>query len=183
MNETRNFVWYWNMIHYCIYSYFFTIRNWIRIGGPVYYWDKIPPLKRYFNKRGVDIERVVRTVTNNTRLEMVSIYAGVVMGGLVIFLIVGIFNCSQLLFTQSISQPISHWISKNRFQTGLFLLALIVPSFLLNYFVLFKQNKYLKYFKEFEKIDRTTIKRYYFFSFVIIAILSTFFFISQRFTK
>jgi hypothetical protein len=174
----KNITWYWNMIHYCVYLFFINIFKLMNYINPLNYVLKIRRIKQSYSKRGVDdIETLISTVSNNPKTGINSIHAGGLMIGLTGFLLFGIFDYSQLLFSTSLDDL----VFKNQTNGMLFLLALIVPSLLFNYFTLFRGNRYLTYFKEFDKIEINEKKKYYWMSFIIILFIVAFFITSFKF--
>jgi hypothetical protein len=137
-------------------------------------------VKKAYLKRGIgDIQETTKNVVNNPKFGINSIHAGGFMGGMVIFLIFGIFNCSQLLFSESLGD----WVFKNQTNDMLFLFGLIAPSLLFNYFILFKDSRYLEYFKEFAVLDAREKIKYYWMSLVVVVFIVCFFIVSFKFTR
>src|SRR6185437_14309258 len=172
--------WYWNMIHYSVYLFFtnlFTLMNYI---NPLYYILKISSVKRFYSKRGIDdMQGLTKTVVNNPKVGINSIHSGGLMGGLIVFLLFGIFNYSQVLFSASLGD----WVFSNQTNDILFLSGLIIPSLLFNYLILFKRNKFLEYFKEFDTMDASKKTKYYCMSLIVVLFIISFFIVSFRFTK
>jgi hypothetical protein len=176
----RNITWYWNMIHYCVYLFFNNVFIWMNYLNPLTYVSEIPGVKRFYAKRGVnDMQGLTRTVANNPKSGINSIHAAGLMGGLIIILLFGLFDCSQLLFSISLDDL----IFKNQTNDTLFISTLITLSLLFNYFTLFKGNKYLEYFREFDEMDATEKNKYYWISFIVVLLIVSFFIFSFRFTR
>lgn len=115
----------------------------------------------------------------NQSFSQPTIHAGGFMGGLLMFFTWGIFNCCQPLFSISLGD----WIFKSNTNGILFLIGIIIPSFLFNYFVLFREDKYFDYFEEFDKLDKKDLKKYYWVSIVSIVFIGSFFICSFKFTR
>jgi len=102
------------------------------------------------------------------------------MIGLTGLLLFGIFNCTQLFFTKSLSDLT---LKSNATGIILLLIGLCVPAFLLNYFVLFKGDNYLEYFKEFDEIDSSEKLKYYLISTFVALLIFSFFVYSFKFMR
>ncbi|WP_295653922.1 hypothetical protein [uncultured Mucilaginibacter sp.] len=136
--KSRNFVWYWNVLHYSVYRF---LKN--------------------------------QSFTNPT------IHAGSFMGILVMNIDWALFNVCQLFFHESLSD----WSFKNQTNGALFLGTIILPAFLFNYFLLFKNSKYVAYFAEFDDFNSDKKQRYFWVSIVSILLIWMFFLLSFKFTR
>jgi hypothetical protein len=109
-----------------------------------------------------------------------SIHAGGLMIGLTGFLLFGLFDYSQIFFSISLDDL----VFRNDNNAVIFLLFFIAaPSLIFNYFTLFKANKYLQYFTEFDGLDKNELKKYYWMSSILILLMASFFIVSFKFTK
>lgn len=168
------------MVHYCIYLFFINVFKLMNYLNPLYYILKAKCVKQSYAKRGIDdMQELITDVSNNPQIGINSIHAGGLMIGLTGFLLFGLFDCSQLLFSTSLDDL----VFKNKNINMLFLLCLIVPSFLFNYFTLFKESKYLDYFKEFDKMDDGDKTKYYWMSLIVVIVIVSFFVVSFKFTR
>jgi hypothetical protein len=176
----KDFTWYWNMVHYCIYLFVVNVFKLMNYLNPLYYILKIRGVKRYYAKHGVDdMQGLTTTVSNNPKTGINSIHAGGLIIGLTGFLLFGIFDCSQLFFSISLDDL----VFKNDTNGTLLVLCLFVLSFLFNYITLFRGNKYLEYFKEFDKIEASEKTIYYWMSLIVVTFIIAFFIISFKFTR
>jgi len=176
----RDITWYWNMVHYCIYLFFINVFKLMNYLNPLYYILKIKGVKRYYAKHGVDdMQGLTTRVSNNPKTGINSIHAGGLMIGLIGVLLFGIFDYSQLFFSASLDDL----VFRNDTNDTLFLLCLIILSFLFNYLTLFKGNKYLEYFKEFDEMDGAKKIEYYWMSLIVVLFIISFFIISFKFTR
>jgi hypothetical protein len=120
----------------------------IRCLSPFYWINRIPFVRRYHLSRGIaDANVFISEVLNNPEFGTNSIWAGIHAGGLLVLLEFGIFNFIQLFVGQPLIRYV--WDSGTSYRV-LFLAALCIPPGVLNYFVLFKDDRYLAYFKKFE---------------------------------
>jgi len=148
--------------------------------NPFSYFLKSPTVKNFYAKRGInDMQGIVKNVANNPITGINSIQSGGVMIGLIGFLLFGIFNYSQIFFSKSLTD----WTFENNTNDIIFLACIIIPSLLFNYFTLFKNNKYLEYFKVFEGFSDVKKNKYCWLSFIIILIISLFLIYSFKFLR
>jgi hypothetical protein len=176
----RKITWYWNMVHYCIYLFFTNLFTWMNYLNPLYYISRMSSVKKVYSKRGIDdIQELTKSVVNNPKIGINSIHAGGLMGGLIGLLLFGIFDCSQIFFSVSLD----NLIFENQTNDLLFIIILVISSLLFNYFILFKGNKYLEYFKEFDEMDASEKTKYYWMSFFVVLLIVSFFIFSFRFTR
>ena len=95
--------------------------------------------------------------------------SGIQMGGILVLIEYALFNFVQGIIEKSYIQTI--W--ENDLFKFLFILSLLILPGIFNYFVLFKNNRYLRYFEKFKKSSHSDKLRYsrLTFGFVICVIL------------
>ena len=124
--------------------------------------DKV---KKLYAKRGVENpEDVVKNAVNNPKTGTNSIIAGIHMGGLLVMLEYSVFNFTQAIIGKSLIQ----YFFKDVMSFVLFLVVFLVPAGIVNYFLLYKKDKYLKYFKKFDKTFKNNSRKYGWKSFFIV---------------
>jgi hypothetical protein len=151
-------VWFWNLIFYNLFRW----ENYVSrfIGYPIQKILRNKKVKEQYEKRGVkDADELVNKAIKNPRVGINSILAGGHMYLLIILLAFG------LLFIYS--ALIGHHIRIGYTQ----FLYIIAPSFIVNYFSLFKDDKYLSYFKEFEKMPAEEKKRWGWVTFSVVLLI------------
>lgn len=169
--------WYWNLLHY---NFFLWQKNAHRIFNyinPIRYFLKIPSVKKFYAKHGIDDMNKFSDdkIFNNKKVGINSIRAGVNMGGVFILLEYIIFNLIQII----ISKPLIKYVWEEKTNFILFVIILLGIAGLFNYFTLFKNDRYLTYFKEFEKMSDSQKRKYQIFSSISVVIIITLFFISS----
>ena len=60
---------------------------------------------------------------------------------------------------------------------------LLVPSFLFNYYFLFKDDEYVEYFSEFDEMKSDEKKRYMWISIIAVLLIWVFFIFSFKFMR
>jgi len=101
------------------------------------------------------------------------------MGILIVSIDWSIFNFSQNFFKTSLSD----WIFKNDVNGILFLIAVILPAFIFNYFILFKNNKYLEYDAEFDEMNSDEKRKETIISVIITSLILGCFFYSFKYMR
>lgn len=125
--------------------------------------DKV---KKLYAKRGVENpEAVVKDAVNNPKTGTNSIIAGIHMGGLLVMLEYSIFNFIQAFIGESLVQ----YFFKDVISFVFFLITFLLPAGVINHFLLFKNDKYLKYFKKFDKAFKNNGRKYGWRSFFIVS--------------
>jgi hypothetical protein len=165
----KNIVWYWNLVHYHLFLFLKKAHFLFSYINPFRLFYKIPGIKKFYAKHGIkDMNKFVDEVGfNNPVTGINSIWAGMYMGGLLILLEYSIFNFIQAFLGKSLIQ----YIYRDQENKILFLLLLLTFAGLINYFTLFKNDRYLTYFKEFEQMPKQEKKKYPWVSFVVVLLI------------
>ncbi len=154
---------FWNIVHYFVYRGFYKLHLWFNYINPVRWILLIPALRRFYAKKGIDIIEEGEKAFKRPDIGISSIWAGGFMGAFVLFVCFGsvlyVFGIFKIDYTITLVQ---------------FLFILAIP-FIVNHYLLFKKKKYLKYFKEFEKMPREEKKKWAWISFAVIIGIILFF--------
>lgn len=160
----------WNYIHYFIFlfenksTYFFR-----KILSFIFYpIVQIKFLKQGIEKRGSsfkEIDKVAINTLNNPEYGKSITIAGLQMGGLIIFVEYSLFNFLQAILGKSLIQ----YVWEDSLYTGIFIVSLLIIPAIINYFLLWKNDKYLTYFKEFEKEPKIIKQKWAWISFGVVA--------------
>ena len=130
---------FFNIIHYILYKGF--SRLFMFLFKPIFKIYKIPVVKRYTEKKGINPEEEVKKAFLDKEYGFSTIYSGGMIGGLLFLFLVGIAHliCIPLrLDLYSINKII-------------LLVIFLIPSYYISHILVFKNDKYIKYFKEFDK--------------------------------
>jgi len=174
--------WCWNFLHYSIFrfennvSYF--INSFVKWFFGLFF--EIPIIKKGFEKRGFSKRQILglsERSLNNSISGVNIIIAGVQMGGILIFIEYSIFNFVQVFLGRSLIQ----YVWENDLCKILFVLLFLIIPGVFNYLVLFKKDRYLLYFNEFNSYGKREITKYSWLSFgfiflVIMLLISSFYF-------
>lgn len=170
----------WNYIHYFIYL--FGVKASKIISYPItLIFDliyKIPFIANSLEKKNSspqEIRSASENAMNNRVYGQNIIISGIQMGGLIIFLEYGVFNIFQTILGKSLIQFI--WEPGSPYK-WIFIIGVLVLPWIINEKLLFKNNKYLKYFEEFDKEPKEVRRQWAWTSFGIITGIIIFFVLS-----
>ena len=155
-----------NIIHYCYYlidSKIHLLSNYI---NPFRLLYKIPYLKRRDERLGVSRDEVLNNAFSNKEFGISIIVSGGVLIAFVFLLLFSILNYSISLLN------IDFILTKPIF------VSIGIISFLLCYVFVFRKDKYLKYFKEFNMWAKAKKRRNIIISVAITIMIIILFFLS-----
>jgi hypothetical protein len=166
---------FWNIVYYNIYRFDSKCRKLFNYLNPLCLINNIPVVKRYHSKNGVeDMNKLVNRMLNNPRTGISSIWSGSFMGGLLVAIGYSFFNIFQKILGFSLIESV--W--ENSFHFIIYLIILVVPSAVINRYLLFQKDKCLNYFKEFEAMSDKKKSIYGWMSLFVVILIFTFFILS-----
>jgi len=146
-NDLIGMVRFWNIVHYFAYRADFKFHTFFSKINPVLYIFKVPSIKKFYERKGVNIPQAVDEAFKRPDIGISNIRAGAVMHGLIFLICLGMANLYYAFFKPfEYPKPIE-------------LIFFLIISIIVDYFLLFKHKKYLGYFKKFEKMSRKEWKR------------------------
>lgn len=147
---------FWNIVHYFAYKADYKFHLLFNKINPIYLFYKLPFAKRHFKKIGIDPIEEVNKVYERPDIGISSIFAGGLMYALIGLLGIGLI-CLYIA------------IQRIKFSVQIYPFVIIfIISFIVNYYLLFKRDKYLDYFKEFEKMGEKEKKKWAWISIGVI---------------
>jgi hypothetical protein len=150
---------FWNIVHYFAYNADYKFHLFFNKINPVLYFYKLPFAKRHFKKMGIDPVIEINKAFKRSDIGLSSIFAGGLMYALVFLICFGLVNLYSAIVQIELNLKIYHFF------------AFILISIVLNYFLLFRRDKYLHYFKEFEKMEKTDKKKWGWISLGVVLII------------
>ncbi len=153
---------FWNIVHFFVYKIDYKLRLAFNKINPVFYLYRLPFAQRHFKKMGIDPLEEVNKAFKRPDIGISSIFAGGFMYILVFLLGFGIVNLYSAVIQRELNLKVYHFI------------ALVIISFIVNHFLLFKQDKYIDYFEDFEKMEKTEKWKWSWISLVVILIILAF---------
>lgn len=167
----------WNYIHATIFNAFTTIHNFLSIIDPFRLFFNNSFIKKVYAKRGIHNpnEMLDNIVLKNKKTGLYSIWAGIQMGGLLILIEYGLFNILQAILGKSLIQYV--WEPGSPYKL-IFIIGLLIIPWIINNRLLWKNDKYLKYFAEFDGEPRAVRRKWAGISVAIIIGILGFFILS-----
>lgn len=151
----QKFEFYLNILHYCIFKFLGKFSLFIDKINPLMYLEKIPIIKKNFEKNNTNLSKVVNEVWLNEERGFNVMYSTAFTAVIIYFYMFFIFLLINLVIGLS-------W-------EYVFYLA-ILPSYAIYYIFINKNGKYISYFKNFNKFSKVTIRKYALISFFFFAL-------------
>lgn len=163
--------WFWNMIYYNVYLFDIKISRLFNFINPVFWFNKIPIIKRYHAKHGVDdMNKFANRMLTNPKSGLSSIWAGSFMGILLGFIGIGLINIIETILRRSVIRDVTD--SPSNFI--IFFVILLGSTVLINNYFLFSKDKFLNYFKEFDLMSIEKKSAYGWLTFIVIVLIFSF---------
>lgn len=141
---------FWNLIHYNLFRFERGVTNVLSI--PINFLLKL--FVRNESKRA-EIMNASQFVQNDKKNGAKVILAGIYMGSLLVLIEAAIFNFIQAFYGHFLIEEV--WSSDH--SKILTIIVLLTPPGIFNHIVLFKNDKYLIYFKKFEKMSKQEARK------------------------
>jgi hypothetical protein len=163
--------WFWNIVYYNVYIFDSKCRKLFNYLNPFYLINKIPAVKKHHAKHGVDdMNKFAERILNNPKSGISSIWSGSFMGGLLVFIGIGLLNIIETIVGRSLIRDVTN--SSSHFI--IFAIALMGPTILINNYLLFRKDKFLNYFKEFDTMSNKKKSAYSWLTFLVIVLILSF---------
>lgn len=167
---------FWQKLHYNVYKFNCFTQLYV-FGLPVTLFLKNKYVIKQYNKRGVkNPSEIVRKTTTRPDVGAVNWGTDTYM-----ILFIAMITFSFLNFVTAIS---GYMIWAN-WSFLIYLILIGVPSVLINYFALWKDDKYLVYYKEFEREPKEVKQKWAWISFgvvvgIILLLIASFWIMTER---
>lgn len=160
---------FWNYIYYCIYLFERSVSKIITYPIQLFFdlIYKLPFISRGLNKRGgsrIYLKKVTNNTMNNLEYGQSITVAGIQMGGMLVLLQYSIFNLIQAILGKSLIQ----YIWEDSLSKWIFFIALLLIPAIINYNLLWKDDKYLTYFKKIEQEAKEIRRKWAWISFGVM---------------
>lgn len=146
----------WNIVHYYAYKVDYKLHLLFNKINPFMLIHKLPFQKRLYEKKGININDEINKAFKRPDIGISSIRSGGLMYVLVFLICWGTVNFYSAIIQKELNLKFYVFI------------IFILISFVVNHFLLFKQDKYLSYFKEFEKMEKHEKKKWGWLSLIVI---------------
>jgi hypothetical protein len=160
---------FWQKIHYNLYKFNCFTQIYI-FGLPITLLLKNKYIVKQYEKKGIkNPSDIVRKTLTNPKTSTVNWLTD---GGMI--LLIGLIIFSLLNFITAIAGYMlwANW------SFLVYFIIIVIPSILINYFALWKNDRYLIYYKEFEKEPKRDRLKWAWISFSTIVIIVTLLIIS-----
>ncbi|MEL4308857.1 hypothetical protein [Joostella sp. CR20] len=157
----KKIVWFWNFVHYSLFLFFKYCGDIITY--PLFKIFNIGKVKDGYYRKGVfNPKEQVSNALNNPTYGTRMMFAGAGLNILMLLLLFGLFNLLKVLNILPKDTPI---------KTAIIITILIALMF--NYFLIFKGDSYLDYFREFNEMkNRKRIANFALSAIICMLILS-----------
>ena len=171
------------MVHYYLFVWQVTLYKLMNYINPFTYLFKIKSIKNFYSQHGVDdMNKFVDQKVLNAKDQGINIvFAGINLSGLIVLFEYGIFNIIQI----SLGKYLIQYIWQEHVNQIMFIVILLAIPSLINYYLVFKEKKYLKYFDLFDRFSGDKRFKYglfcgVFIMLVLTFVVLTFFFLPSR---
>lgn len=137
-----------NILHYCIYKMDYKLRLLFNRVNPFMLIHKLPFQKKRYEKLGININKEMNKVFSNRRYGLSIIVAG---GGVVSIL---------FILLMAITLTLIKIANLDVRLSAIHFTFFVLVSWLVCHFLVFKADKYLSYFDEYESWTKTKKKKY-----------------------
>jgi hypothetical protein len=165
MKEIENHL---NVLHFCFYRAHYKLHLLANKINPFRLIPKIPILKRRYEKLGVDVYKEIEKAVGNKEYGLSMTVAGGALIGILFFFFFAVLNMLLKLLLGDITLSAVHFI------------LCVVLSVALSYFFVFKKDKYLKYFEQFEGWGKVDKSKYGWFTFIFVLLVFCLFILSLK---
>jgi hypothetical protein len=101
--------WFWNIVYYNVYIFDSKCRKLFNYLNPFYLINKIPAVKKHHAKHGVDdMNKFAERILNNPKSGISSIWSGSFMGGLLVFIGIGLLNIIETIVGRSLIRDVTN---------------------------------------------------------------------------
>lgn len=159
---------YLNILHFCFYRFDYKLHLLSNKINPFRLIPKIPILKRRYEKLGVDVCKEVDKVFGDKSYGFSMMTAGGALIGILFFFFLAVLNILLKLLSGDITLSTVHFI------------LCAVLSVALSYFFVFKKDKYLRYFEQFEGWGKVDKSKYGWLTFAFVLLVFCLFILSLK---
>jgi len=155
-----------NVLLYCVYNIHYNLHLSFNKINPANLIQKIPFVKRRYKQLGINIESEINKAFADKKDGIsISVSGGVLLAVLFVvqFTAVNFFN---------------RFANNHTILSGGYFVTFGIISLMLGYFFMFRKDKYLIYFSQFEKWTQSKRRKYNWLSFLFILIIVIVFFVS-----
>lgn len=155
-----------NIFIYCTYLIFKKIDYFFKKANPLFLLFRIPIIKKYHKSKGWDPYYEREKIWNDKRNGFNIWISAVILLGVIFGVFLSSFTIISRVFNLYDYVPKFYYLT----YSGV--------SFIIGYLYVFKKDKYLDYFKQYEKWTKNQKRKYVLISFLVIIATIAYFFMS-----
>jgi len=159
---------YLNILHFCFYRFDYKLHLWSNKINPFHLIHKLPFQQRRYKELGVDPIKEINKVFGDKAYGFSMMTAGGALIGILFFFFLTVINILLKLLSWNITLSAVHFI------------LCAVLSVALSYFFVFKKDKYLKYFEQFEGWGKVDKSKYAWLTFAFVLLVFCLFILSLK---
>ena len=158
----KKLTWFWNFVHYSMFLFFKYAGNLITY--PIIRLFNIDKVRNSYAKKDVTNPKEQITDALNSPIYGIRImFAGAAMNILTLLLLFGVYNLLKILSVLQIGRL-----------TTTAIIVIILTALMINYLLIFKDDTYLAYFKEYDALKKENRVKNIIVSIVICALILSF---------
>ena len=159
---------YLNVLHFSFYRFDYKLHLWSNKLNPFHLIHKLPFQQRRYKELGVDPVKEINKVFGDKSYGFSMMTAGGALIGILFFFFLASLNILLKLLSGDITLSAVHFI------------LCVVLSVALSYFFVFKKDKYLSYFEQFEEWGKADKSKYGWLTFAFVLLVFCLFVLSLK---
>ncbi len=159
---------YLNVLHFCFYRAHYKLHLFANKINLFHLIHKLPFQKRKYEELGINIYKEIDKAVGNKEYGISMTVAGGALLGILFFFILADLNILLKLLSGNITLSAEHFISCG------------ILSVALSYFFVFKNDKYLSYFEQFEEWGKADKSKYGWLTFAFVLLVFCLFILSLK---
>ena len=157
-----------NVLHFCFYRFDYKMHLWSNKINPFHLIHKLPFQQRRYKELGVDPIKEIDKAFGDKEYGLSMTVAGGALIGILFFFFLAVLNILLKLLSGNITLSAVHFI------------ICAVLSVALSYFFVFKKDKYLRYFEQFEGLGNAERRKYSWLTFAFVLLVFCLFVLSIK---
>lgn len=153
---------FWNIVYYFIHRADYRIHMFSNNINPILWLYRLPFARKHFEKKGVDPDEELNMIWTSPKFGLGITIAGGFMVFFVVLFFFGVVNIFKLVSNIDFVLTTYHF------------LILLLLAYIVNHFLLFKKDKYLQYFKDFDNMPQKERIRWIWITLGVILCIITF---------
>lgn len=167
-DKMKKIEYYMNVLHFCFYRFDYKMHLWSNKINPFHLIHKLPFQQRRYKELGVDPIKEIDKAFGDKEYGLSMTVAGGALIGILFFFFLSVLNILLKLLSGNITLSAVHFI------------LCAVLSIALSYSFVFKKDKYLRYFEQFEGLGNAERRKYGWLTFAFVLLVFCLFILSIK---